>query len=182
MSQFDSDLIGTYKKISKVFMVVIKYLSMELGVKSKSNKLTEEELKKMELMAAKKPGLIEYAHNVGSFVIEKLNIEEMKSTVLMAMQQQTEMQLTQIYEQVELLAKQAERIKERADVSRRVYKAKIGFKPSIGNTYYLYKQENGEEVLSLVSPDEWGESLPYSFIASVKLLADHTWFIRSVSS
>ena len=163
-------------------MVVIKYLPTELDVKSKPNKLTAEELKKMELMAAKKPGIMEYAHNVGSFVIEKLNTEEMKSTVLMAMQQQTEMQLTQIYKQVELLAKQAEGIKERVDVSRRIYKAKIGFKPSIGNTYYLYKKENSEEVLSLISPDEWGESPPYQFVASVKLLADHTWLVKSVSS
>ncbi len=155
---------------------------MELSVKQKPDKPTTEDLKKMERMVAKKPGLMEYAHNVGSFVVEKLNVDEIKNTALLAMQQQTERQLSQIYEQVELLAKQAEKIKKRVDISRRVYRAKIGFKPSIGYTYYLYEQENSEEVLSLISPDEWGESIPYKFVASVELLADHTWFLKSLSS
>jgi hypothetical protein len=31
-------------------------------------------------------------------------------------------------------------------------------------------------MLSLVSPKEWGPSMPFKkFVATVKLLADHTW-------
>lgn len=148
----------------------------------KPYKPTDEQLKKMEMMAAEKPGLMEYAHHVGSFSIEKLNVEEMKSTALLAMQQQTEIQLTQIYGQVELLAKQAQRIKERSEISRRIYKAKIGFKPAIGHTYYLYERTNGEEMISMIGPDEWGTKYAHVFIAQVKLLADHTWQIESKKS
>ena len=29
----------------------------------------------------------------------------------------------------------------------------------------------------MVGPDEWGKQSPYDFIATVKLLSDHTWDI-----
>ncbi len=147
---------------------------------SKPKKLTPEALKRLELMAAKKPGLMEYAHHVGSFSIEKLNQEEMKNSALQIMHQQTEIQLGQIYEQVELLAKQALKIKERSNISRRIYKAKISFQPVPGNTYFLYQKKNNDEIISLISPDEWGTEHSDIFIAKIKLLADYTWMVESV--
>lgn len=150
-------------------------------VKPKPKLPTAEQLKRMEVSSATKPGLMEYAHNVGSFAIEKLNVEEMKNTALLAMHQQTEMQLDQIYEQVELLAKQAQKIKARSDISRRIYKAKMGFKPKVGSDYYLYRESNGKEVLSMISPDEWGLPHEREFIAQVTLLADQTWDIQRMN-
>jgi hypothetical protein len=36
--------------------------------------------------------------------------------------------------------------------------------------------KDGQHLLSLVAPREWGGSGPFKrFIAAVKLLADHTW-------
>lgn len=52
---------------------------------------------------------------------------------------------------------------------------KMGFEPIIGKTYYLYRRENGEDFLSLVAPNEWGRSKKMNYVATVKLLADHTW-------
>ncbi len=52
------------------------------------------------------------------------------------------------------------------------------FSPSMGMIYHLYRRQGGEVILSLVSPEEWGQRFPFKhFIATVKLLADHTWEI-----
>jgi hypothetical protein len=92
------------------------------------------------------------------------------------MEEQTNMQLDQIRKQIELLALQAQEIHKRKELSMIIYNAKLSFKPEIGQTYYLYQKQDGTHMISLISPKEWGASMPYkSFVAAVKLLADHTW-------
>jgi hypothetical protein len=58
-----------------------------------------------------------------------------------------------------------------------IYDAQINFKPQIGQIYHLYEKYDGNYLLSLVAPKEWGNGFgPFKqFIASVQLLADHTW-------
>jgi hypothetical protein len=57
-----------------------------------------------------------------------------------------------------------------------IYSARLSFKPNIGQVYYLYEKKDGEHLLSLVSPKEWGGASPFKrFVAAVQLLADHTW-------
>ena len=58
-----------------------------------------------------------------------------------AMHEQTQRQMDQIYEQMKLLAKQVNDIKERADVSHLIYDAEMSFQPLIGETYYLYEKK-----------------------------------------
>ena len=78
----------------------------------------------------------------------------------------------------ELLAKQANKLKKRADISIEIYNAHMRFKPVMGKVYFLYEKKDNNKVLSMVSPNEWGNSMPFEkFIAKVKLLADHTWEI-----
>ncbi|RYY52717.1 MAG: DUF2452 domain-containing protein [Chitinophagaceae bacterium] len=92
------------------------------------------------------------------------------------MEEQTNMQLSQIRQQIELLALQAQEIHKRKELSMMIYDAKLSFKPNIGQVYYLYEKEDGTHVLSMVSAKEWGATLPFrKFVAAVKLLADHTW-------
>jgi hypothetical protein len=94
----------------------------------------------------------------------------------MAMEQQTDMQLNQLQQQIQLLYNQAQEIKARTDISVWIYQADIGFDPLINHTYHLYEKDNGKHFLSMVSPKEWGRSKKFKrFIATVKLLADHTW-------
>lgn len=125
------------------------------------------------------PGLLEYAHHVGSGVVKPVDIGKVKGRAMSAMVEQTNTQLVQIKEQIELLAKQAKKIQDRIVISREIYNAVTGFEPLIGHTYYLYERKNGEKLLSMVPPKQWGKSLPYkSFLASVKLLSDHTWEIQ----
>ena len=59
-------------------------------------------------------------------------------------------------------------------ISSLILTAKFGFKPVVGNTYYLYTGEKGW-TLSLISPNEWGQSSPGEFLASCRLRIDMTW-------
>ena len=94
------------------------------------------------------------------------------------MKEQTNSQLMQIKEQMELLAKQATSIKNRIDISEQIYNAEIRFEPLIAHTYHLYKKNDQDFFLSMISPNDWGKNkCPYTFIAAVKLLSDHTWEI-----
>lgn len=129
------------------------------------------------------PGLIKYAHNLGSFSIAPTEEGAIKSKSIKSMGQQTQMQLDQIYEQMQLLAKQAQRLKDRANVSIQIYDAKMSFEPIVGEHYHLYEKKDGSKLLSLVGPDEWNTNHPYAqYIAQVELLADHTWKIVSEDS
>lgn len=134
------------------------------------------DLEVMKLKTTDIPGLLEYAHNIGGFSVVPTEKGVIKGRAMNAMHEQTQRQMDQIYEQMKLLAKQVNDIKERADVSHLIYDAEMSFQPLIGETYYLYEKKDGKQTLSLVSPKEWGKSIPFkNFIAEVKLLSDHTW-------
>lgn len=129
----------------------------------------------------KQLSVLPYASSAGSVAIRPTKEGVIKHKALSAMEDQTNMQLNQIKEQIELLAKQAQEIKKRKELSMMIYEAKITFKPQIGQTYHVYEKTDGSHVLSMVAPQEWGGgSGPFAqFIATVKLLADHTWIETS---
>lgn len=127
---------------------------------------------------AESPGTIAYAHTIGSAVIRPEDKGRIKSRALSAMQEQTSLQLGQIQRQVELLLAQANEIKQRVEISEKIYQCDIPFEPLIGKEYHLYEL-NGVYRLMLIGPQEWGRSRKeyLSFIATVKLLSDHTWVV-----
>ncbi len=121
------------------------------------------------------PHNLPYAHTIGGAEIKPVDKGKVKGRAMMAMYEQTDMDLEQIRQQMELLARQAKAIKDRVRISEKIYLAEINFEPFMGKVYHLYLRESGKYVLSLVSPDEWGSTPPFDFIATVHLLADHTW-------
>ena len=121
------------------------------------------------------PHLLPYAHERGGTTIKPIDKGKVKGLAMSAMYEQTDMQLDQIRAQIELLARQATEIQQRMTVSERIYAAEMNIDPIVSRTYYLYERDNGKNVLSLVSPAEWGSRPPFSYIATVKLLGDHTW-------
>ena len=124
------------------------------------------------------PHTLEYGHHSGSALIKPEDQGKLKSRALNAMDHQTDMQLGQIYEQMQLLADQAKRLSERKKISEFIYTAEARFEPFINHTYHLYKREDDSFLLSLIGPKQWGKSRKsFHFVASVKLLADHTWDI-----
>ncbi len=153
----------------------------EITMEEKQEKETKE---KEEIInpidpdkVAENPHLLPYAHTVGGSVIKPIDKGRVKGLAVEAMYDQTEMQLDQIREQINLLAVQAQKIKDRVQISEDIYLAEMNFKPLIGHIYHLYKKKDEKNVLSMIAPAEWGRKSPYEFVATVKLLADHTWDI-----
>jgi hypothetical protein len=108
------------------------------------------------------PSTLEYGHHLGSPVIKP--------------EDQGKLQMDQIRQQMQLLADQAKKLNSRKVISEIIYAAEIRFEPLINHTYHLYQKEDSTSLLSLIAPDQWGRSKKtFSYIATVRLLADHTW-------
>ncbi len=128
------------------------------------------------------PHSLEYPHHAGSALVKPEDKGKIKGRALSAMEHQTDMQLGQIYEQMQLLAEQAKKLNDRKSISEFIYMAEIRFEPLINHVYHLYTKENGDYLLSLIAPNQWGRSKNnFTFIATVRLLADHTWDILEKS-
>lgn len=129
---------------------------------------------------AENPGLLPYAHTVGGVPIKPIDKGREKGLAVKAMQQQTDMQMAQLYQQMELLAEQADKIKRRMELSEKIYTADMGFKPIIGHSYHFYEKKDGSFVMSLIGQHEWGRrGVPFeAYLGKVRLLADHTWEVE----
>lgn len=124
----------------------------------------------------KQMSVLPYASSVSGVAIRPTKEGVIRHQALTAMEEQTNMQLDQIRQQIELLARQAQEIVKRKELSLMIYEAKLNFRPVIGHVYHLYQKQDDSYILSMISPQEWGEGGPFKqFIASAKLLADHTW-------
>lgn len=125
---------------------------------------------------AELPGLLPYPHTVGGALIKPEDKGKIKGKSLAAMHDQTDRQFRQLHEQMQTLVEQAKYLQKRVEISERIYQAQMGFEPVYYVHYYLYRRKNGQDVLSMVAPEEWGRSFPFEqFLAEVRLLSDHTW-------
>lgn len=125
------------------------------------------------------PHNLPYAHNVSSAVIFPDDKDRIKGNAMSAMVEQTNMQMKQIYDQMELLVNQANELKKRVEVSEQIYQAEMGFKPITGHTYHLYEDDEGKFVLSMIAPNEWSRKCKYAkFVATARLMGDHTWDVQ----
>ncbi|MEN9978324.1 MAG: hypothetical protein RLZZ569_949, partial [Bacteroidota bacterium] len=85
------------------------------------------------------PSTLPYAHHSGSALIKPEDQGKLKGRALSAMEQQTDIQLHQIYEQMQLLAEQAKKLQSRKSISERIYLAEMRFEPLINHVYFLYE-------------------------------------------
>ena len=132
-------------------------------------------------MVAEDASLMEYASSASSAIVKPEDMGKVKGKAQMAMRQQTFDQLEKIYKQVTLLQAQAQEINDRIEVSERIYDARMSFEPVINHEYFLYEGQDGIDVLSMLSPSDWGKKFPFTrFLAKVLLLADHTWKVEYV--
>lgn len=124
------------------------------------------------------PHSLEYPHHAGSALVKPEDQGKIMGRAMSAMEHQTDMQLNQIYEQMQLLAEQAKKLNDRKAISEFIYLAEMRFEPLINHIYHLYTKENGAYLLSLIGPNQWGKSRnTFNYVATVRLLADHTWDI-----
>ncbi|GAB4014654.1 DUF2452 domain-containing protein [Spirosoma migulaei] len=128
---------------------------------------------------AEAPGLLDYAHTAGSAVIRPEDKGKITGRAVAAMREQTDMQLSQLYKQMQLLAEQATAIRNRVEISERIYSAQMNFEPVVGHTYHFYQRKNGTDLLSMIGPNEWGRKFPFErCLATVRMMADHTWDVQ----
>jgi hypothetical protein len=73
--------------------------------------------------------------------------------------------------------KSPEQILREFCLSTLVLSARFDFRVVPGNTYYLYHRREGWQ-LSLISPGEWGDRLPGSWVARCELATDMTWAVE----
>ncbi|MFN3528364.1 MAG: DUF2452 domain-containing protein [Bacteroidia bacterium] len=118
--------------------------------------------------------------HVGSAIIRPVDKGKLKSTALETVEKQANQQISMLRKQAELIMKQVKEIETRVKIAEEIYAADMNFDPVIGNTYHLYEKDDHSRVLSMLSPDDWGKKLPFSFVASVKLLGDRTWEVLAV--
>jgi hypothetical protein len=71
------------------------------------------------------------------------------------------------------IQKQYQDLISEISLNERLYMAKHNFEPIFGQTYYLYKKQNFEEFLSIISPDEWIHN--FEFIGKYQLQTDGRW-------
>ena len=148
---------------------------MKAGKKINIENLDLDEMKEK---ISENPGTLPYAHHTGSAIVKPEDQGKITGKALAAMQSQTDIQMSQIYQQMQLLAEQAKAIQSRVQYSERIYQAQVSFEPLINHHYFLYQKEDGTDFLSMISPNEWGRKKGFAkFLAEVKLLADHTWDI-----
>uniref|UniRef100_A0A1B6DDV7 Uncharacterized protein n=1 Tax=Clastoptera arizonana TaxID=38151 RepID=A0A1B6DDV7_9HEMI len=82
-----------------------------------------------------------------------------------------------ILEQVRFLKGQAEKVLTDALADNRLHHAACNFKKIPGKIYHLYKKRNGsgQTYFSMLSPEEWGNSMTDDFIGSYRLGLDMSW-------
>lgn len=121
--------------------------------------------------------VLPYASSIGSVAVRPTKEGVLRHQALTAMEEQTDLQMNQIREQIELLVKQAQQITKRKELAQLIYHSKLNFRPVIGQVYHLYQKKDDSYLLSMISPDEWGNGAgPFKqFVTSARLLADHTW-------
>jgi hypothetical protein len=125
---------------------------------------------------AENPGLLPYAHTAGGAVIKPEDKGRIRGNAMTAMYDQTDRQMEQLRRQMETLVNQAKSLQDRMQVSEAIYAADVPFQPVIHHLYHLYQRKSdGGHLLSMVGPTEWGRKQPYEFLATVRLLGDHTW-------
>ncbi len=113
--------------------------------------------------------------SVSSPVIKPENKGKIKASAVEAMEKQAQQQIAMLRKQADVIMEQVKKIESRMQISYGIYEAEMKFTPQINEMYHLY-ENNGDKILSFISPAEWKRSMPYDrFLASVLLLPDKTW-------
>ena len=64
-----------------------------------------------------------------------------------------------------------EKMMQEFEYNQLIFDAKFSFEPIIGETYHLYKRENGESFLSVIAPNQCN----FNFIGSFYLNVEQIW-------
>ena len=107
-----------------------------------------------------------YPTNVGAPVIHIDNLVSWKSRGISNVNKQFESKFNELRIQYENLMKEFE-------YNELVYNANFSFEPVIGETYHLYRGDDGNNFLSLISPTEWNKE----HLGTFQLNSDKKWIV-----
>jgi hypothetical protein len=110
--------------------------------------------------------LLSYPTNVGAPVIHIDNLVSWKSRGISNVNKQFENKFNELKVQYENLMKEFEN-------NELVYNANFSFEPVIGETYHLYRGDDGSNFLSLISPAEWNKE----HLGTYQLNSDKKWIV-----
>lgn len=88
---------------------------------------------------------------------------------------QTSGKLRLLADRIRSLQEEAHKILQETKRNQEIHRAECGFQKKAGQTYHLYRKSDGTLSLSLLSPADWGESMPYAYEGSYRLESDMTW-------
>lgn len=114
--------------------------------------------------------------SISSPVIKPEDRNKIRANAVEAMHHYAQQEITILRKQAELIMQQVRDIEDRLQISEHIYESDMRFNPVVGQVYHLYEKDD-HYTLSLVGPLEWGrKGMPFKrFVASVKLLGDHSW-------
>lgn len=112
--------------------------------------------------------------HIGSPPIKAEDRNLIKTNAVEAMHHYAKQEIEMLRRQADLIMQQVREIEERMKISEQIYQSDLRYQPVVNQVYHLY--EKGDHyTLSLIAPDEWGRGKRMKYIASVKLLGDHSW-------
>lgn len=112
--------------------------------------------------------------SVSSPVIKAEDKNKIRANAVESMHHYAQQEMAMLKKQADLIMQQVRDIEERLKISEQIYASDLRFTPVVNQVYHLYEKEN-HFTLSLIGPNEWGKSSKMKFVASVKLLGDHSW-------
>jgi len=115
--------------------------------------------------------------SIGSPVIRPEDRNQIKANAVEAMHHYANQEISMLKKQADLIMQQVREIENRLQISEQIYHSDIRFVPVVNQIYHLYEKDDHYS-LSLIGPDEWGNSKNSRvYKASVRLLGDHSWQI-----
>lgn len=113
---------------------------------------------------ADNPGLLPYGSNVGAPAIKVENINSWKSTNVH--------KVNKIYQdKFKELQDEYNEMMEEFFWNDLIYSSEFNFEPVVGETYHLYKKNDGKFFLSLIEPSQW----KLKFVGSFKFNNENKW-------
>lgn len=80
-----------------------------------------------------------------------------------------------IADQIEALQKEARKVLDEAHEEQALTHAECHFQRRPGQIYHLYRRRDGGAFFSMLSPLDWGEAPPHTFVGSYRLETDYSW-------
>jgi hypothetical protein len=108
--------------------------------------------------------ILPYATNVGAPAIRIDDLVSWKSRGITTVNKEFQSKFNE-------LQLQYQRLVEEFEWNELVYSAKFSFEPVVGEIYHLYRNHDGLNFLSLISPLEWNKE----HIGTFKLNSDKKW-------